>query len=466
MKEIIKKFGIICLLFVLLLPNILVAQNSIPEKKMGWWEDARFGMFLHWGIYSKIAGEWKGSKDYHEFVMLQAKIPLREYAAYAATFNPIKFNAEKWVLAAKNAGMKYMVYTSKHSDGFSMYRSEASSYNIYDVTPFKRDPLMELADACKKYKMKLGIYYSLGRDWADPDVPTNWPTKGGRSNTWDFPNEDAKDFSKYFERKVKPQIKELMTKYKPAILWFDVPEMANSGQSQELRNLILGIDPDCIINDRIGNRKGDYKTLEQTSSGNIIPGDWETCITMSKKWGYMKYDTIFKSSEKLIGLLVDAASKGGNLLLNVGPTAEGEFRPQNLERLNTIGKWISINGEAIYGTKPWKIFGENADSAAYKAAETFKPEEMDANFDGTPKDVVQDVRFTTNGEYLYVIARSWRAKDIVINSLTSANNQIKFLNLLGYKGKLNWKQTAAGTKIEIPEKAQKGLPVYVFKVKL
>jgi alpha-L-fucosidase len=347
-----------------------------------------------------------------------------------------------------------------------MFNSSSSPYNIVNFTSFKRDPIKELADACKKLDVKFGVYYSLGRDWHDPDVPTNWPTKAGRSNTWDYPNEDAKDFSKYFARKVKPQVKELMTQYHPAILWFDTPELINKEQSRELKELIVKLDPKCIVNERIGNRFGDYDVLEQKGGDKIIPGCWETCITMSKNWGYIKADTTFKSSEKLIGLLIDAVSKGGNLLLNIGPTAEGLIRPQNLSRMAEIGKWLSVNGEAIYGTRPWSVYGENADSAAYKSQQGFKPEEKDAVFDGTPKDVVQDIRFTTKGDDLYVIARSWRQNEVMVKSLISNDYRITSIQLLGYKGTIKWKQTVMETKIELPKQAVNEIPVYVFKVKL
>ena len=398
--------------------------------------------------------------------MKHQNIPVKDNEKIARDFNPMEFNAEEWADLAKDAGMKYIVITSKHHEGFAMFNSPSSPYNIVNFTPFKRDPIKELADACKKLDMKFGVYYSLGRDWHDPDVPTNWPTKAGRSNSWDFPDEDAKDFSKYFARKVKPQVTELMTQYHPAILWFDTPELIKKEQSRELKELIVKLDPTCLVNERIGNRFGDYDILEQKGGDKIIPGCWETCVTMSKNWGYIKADTTFKSSEKLIGLLVDAVSKGGNLLLNIGPTAEGLIRPQNLSRMTEIGKWLAVNGEAIYGTKPWKVFGENADSAAYKTQQGFKTEEKDAVFDGTPKDVVQDIRFTTKGDNIYVIARSWRQKEVPIKSLITNKYRVKSIEMLGYNGRIKWKQTTLDTKIEIPKQSVGKIPVYVFKVKL
>ncbi|MEO6523048.1 MAG: alpha-L-fucosidase [Mucilaginibacter sp.] len=187
--------------------NLSNAQKSTQDQKMKWWQDGKFGMFLHWGLYSQAAGDWKG-KPYkgNEHFMIYEKLHLKEYATLANDFNPTLFNADQWVKTAKDAGMKYIVLTTKHHEGFAMYNSPSSEYNIVKKTPFKRDPVKELAAACKKNGMKFCFYYSLGRDWEDPDVATNWPTKGGRSNLTDYPNEDTKDFSKYFERKVKPQI--------------------------------------------------------------------------------------------------------------------------------------------------------------------------------------------------------------------------------------------------------------------
>ena len=459
---------IICAVAILLLINIITANAKAesPNDKLVWFQNAKFGMFIHWGVYSKLAGEWNGKSGYSEFVMLNAKIPIAEYEKVAKTLNPVDFDAEKWVLAAKNAGMKYIIITSKHHEGFAMFKSPSSPYNIVDFTAFKPDPIKELADACRKLDVKFGVYYSLGRDWHDPDVPTNWPVKAGRSNTWDFPNEDAKDFSKYFERKVKPQVKELINQYHPSILWFDTPELISKAQSKELKELIIKLDQQCIVNERVGNGFGDYKVLEQKGGDTIIPGTWETCITMSKNWGYVKADTIFKPSEKLIGLLIDAVSKGGNLLLNAGPTPEGIIRPQNLSIMADMGKWLAVNGEAIYGTKPWKVYGENADSAAYKSQQGFKADEKDAVFDGTPKDLVQDIRFTTKGDDLYVIARSWRQKNVHVKSLIKNEFKIKSVQLLGFNHQIKWKQTKQGTILFVPNKAEKSIPIYVFKIKL
>lgn len=452
-------FYIICSIIV----TVTYAQTI---DKMKWFREAKFGMFIHWGVYSELAGQWEGVDSGNEFIMMQGKIPIANYEKVAQRLLPKEYDAESWVIAAKNAGMKYVVYTAKHHEGFAMYRSGCSRYNIYDFTDFKRDPLQELADACRKHNLKLGIYYSLGRDWHDPDVPTDWPTKGGRSNTWDFPNEDAKDILKYYYRKARPQVIELMNQYNPDILWFDTPELLPAAQSKELREIIVGINPQCIINDRIGNQEGDYKTLEQKGATEIIQGDWEACLTLSRNWGYNVKDTKTKSSEKLIGLLVDMVSKGGNLLLNVGPSGKGAIRPSNISRLADIGEWMTINQQAIYGTKSWIIHGEDAALDKYKNMTDYKVDEADAVFDATPTDVVQDIRFTTKGNDLFVIARSWREKMVIVKTLNKSKYTIKSLSLLGYEGVLSWKQTSQSLKIEIPSDAVKQIPIYVFRIKL
>lgn len=456
-----KKNIILLFLFSFCLTSIKAQQID----KMDWFRDARFGMFVHWGIYSHIAGEWKGDNSHSAFVMLTARIPVKEYEEVAATFNPVRFDAEKWVLAAKKCGMKYIVYTAKHHEGFAMYHSRCSSFNIYDMTPFKRDPLKELELACRKYGIKLGIYYSLGKDWHDPDVPTNWPTKGGRSNTWDFPDEDAKDINRYLERKAKPQIMELLKQYNPDIIWFDTPELTPEHQSKAIRKMILDYNPDIIINDRIGNKLGDFATLEQKESGGIIPNNWEACITMSKYWEYNKKDDQLKSSEKLIGILVDMVSKGGNLLLNVGPTPEGVILKSNIARMDTIGRWMDINGEAIYSSKPWLTYGENADPGSYKKKRVAEAGLEDVVLDET-RNVVQDIRFTTRNGYLYVIARGWEDPVVHVKTLTDTAYPAGSVTLLGHEGKLTWKQTGEGMSIDLPSDIHMDVPVYVFKVDL
>jgi len=331
---------------------IKVTNDPAAAKRLAWWSDARFGMFIHWGLYSQWGCHYPGTNGDllnggSEHMMLHLKIPLAEYAKIADIFNPTNFSADEWVAIAKNAGMKYIVITSKHHDGFAMYDSASSDYNIVKRTPWHRDPIKELAEACRKQGLKFGVYYSLGRDWEDPDVPTR---DGYRSNTLDYPDENKKQFSKYFARKVKPQIRELLTQYHPAVLWFDTPEKISAAESQELADYIHQLEPDCIINSRVGHGLGDYGVSEQKIPGSGDSKPWETCMTLNGHWGYFLGDEKWKSPETVIHNLVDIISKGGNYLLNVGPTGQGIIPPGAVNDLKQVGAWMKVNGESIYGT--------------------------------------------------------------------------------------------------------------------
>lgn len=333
----------------------LVALDTpaAAAARLQWWSEARFGLFIHWGLYAQWGCHFPGADGQlqdgkTEHMMRHLQIPLAKYARIADVFNPAQFDATAWVRAAKDAGMKYLVITSKHHDGFAMYDSRANDYNIVARTPFKRDPIAELAAACRAQGLRFGVYYSLGRDWQDPDVPTR---DGYRSNTWDFPDEAKKNFTKYFERKVKPQVRELLTRYGPiAVMWFDTPERISKAQSEELVRLIRSLQPGCIVNARVGNRLGDYAVQEQKIPEGGDPQPWETCMTLNKHWGYYRGDEAWKPTETVVRNLIDIVSKGGNFLLNVGPTGEGLIPAGSLERLAAVGAWLRTNGTAIYGT--------------------------------------------------------------------------------------------------------------------
>ena len=325
---------------------VLKDRTETPEEhdvRMAWWREAKFGMFIHWSLFSQLGGEWKGKPygGYAEWIMYNAKIPIAEYAAMAKEFNPVKYDAEKWVLAAKNAGMKYMVITAKHHDGFAMFKSVASPFNIIDGTPFGRDPLRELAAACRKHDMKLGFYYSQNYDWHHP---------GGALNNWDPATKG--NYDKYTDEIVIPHLRELLKNYGDiTILWFDMGG-GSSEQHERIHKAVMECNPKIITNDRLGGPfHGDTSTPEQNIPANGIPGkDWETCMTMNGTWGYSKRDSGWKSTADLLRNLCKIASKGGNYLLNVGPNELGEIPEGSLDRLAQVGEWMKVNGVAIYGT--------------------------------------------------------------------------------------------------------------------
>ncbi|MGJ8641610.1 MAG: alpha-L-fucosidase [Opitutaceae bacterium] len=414
-------------------------ESSKPHPRMEWWQDAKFGMFIHWGAYSKAAGEWNGTTNHGEWLQFTAKIPLAEYREFAKGFNPVDFDAEEWVGIAKDAGMKYIVITAKHHDGFAMFDSPSSPYDIIDASAFDRDPIKELADACAKHGLKFCVYYSLGRDWEDPDVPTGKGENAGfRSNLIDFPDESIKDFSKYFERKVKPQVRELLTQYGPiGVMWFDTPERITKAQSAELVALIRELQPDCIINNRVGNGMGDYGTPEQKipSGKDIKP--WETCMTVSERiWGYNKF-VGYRESDVLIRNLIDITSKGGNYLLNVGPTGEGIIPAPSVDRLQAMGGWLRIHGEAIYDCGPTP-FG----------AEVGYYSDIEKDSKGKSKFVAEwKWRATTKPGKLFIHVFDWSEQI----QLPAFDEKIRTATLLSdpSKTELPFEQTDAGITIDL-----------------
>jgi alpha-L-fucosidase len=338
-------------------------QALSKDERMKWWREARFGMFIHWGLYAVPAGQWKGKEisGIGEWIMERAHIPVAEYEQLAKQFNPVKFDADEWVRIAKNAGMKYIVITSKHHDGFCLWDSKVTDYDIVDATPFKRDVLRELSRACKKQGIRLCFYHSI-MDWHHPDAQAPF-----------YPNyNDTKqsnpNFARYAESYMKPQLKELVANYGPlGVLWFDGEWIGDwtERQGKDLYNYVLGLQPNIIVNNRVGKGRkgmeglskgdqeyaGDFGTPEQQIPAKGLPGvDWESCMTMNDTWGYKASDQNWKSSEDLIRKLADIASKGGNFLLNVGPTGEGLIPGPSVERLAAMGQWMKVNGESIHGT--------------------------------------------------------------------------------------------------------------------
>ena len=336
----------------LLAANVFAATTEPPvtetpqqhDARMAWWRAAKFGMFIHWGIYSVPAGEWNGKTDYAEWFLEETHMPVSQYAQFAQQFDPEKFDAKAWVKTAKDAGMKYLVITSKHHDGFGMWPSDLTDWCIKS-TPFKRDPLRELSDECRRQGITFCVYYSI-MDWHSSD----WGTR----RAWNDVATGTPDMDRYVAY-MKGQLKELITRYHPAVLWFDGEWESpwTHERGVDLWNYLRALDPKLIINNRIGkaragmegmdagkDRVGDYGTPEQQiPPTGFGPGvDWETCMTMNNHWGYNKHDDHWKSPETIVRNLCDIASKGGNYLLNVGPTSEGLIPQPSVDRLAEVDR--------------------------------------------------------------------------------------------------------------------------------
>lgn len=310
------------------------------DARMAWFREAKFGMFIHWGVYAVPAGTYKGKQipGIGEWIMNRGKIPMAEYQAYAKEFNPVQYDPDAWVRLAKEAGMKYIVITSKHHDGFALYDSKVSQWDVVDATPYGKDLIAPLAEACKKHGLKLGLYYSQAQDW----------NQGGASGTWDPAQKH--DMDDYIRDTAVPQVREILTQYSPDVLWWDTPHKMTNERAEQFLPL-LKLRPGIIHNNRLGgDYKGDISTPEQHIPGTGLSGDWESCMTMNRTWGFKSYDHDWKSTEILLQNLVDIASKGGNYLLNVGPTAEGLIPEPSIKRLKAMGAWMKVNSESIYGT--------------------------------------------------------------------------------------------------------------------
>jgi alpha-L-fucosidase len=351
------------------------AQSPDPEspeakrQRLAWFHQAKYGLFIHWGLYAIPAGEWQGKRvpGIGEWIMFRARIPVPEYEKLAQQWNPVKFDAEAWVGLAKDAGMKYVVITSKHHDGFALYDSKVSRFDVVDATPSRRDILRELAAACAKHGMPLGYYYSQAQDWHEPN---------GAGNTWDFGPDDKKEFDQYLRDKAEPQVRELLTDYGPvALVWFDTPRMMTGERAQRFTEIVRRLSPKTLIDGRLG-AAGDYVT----TGDNVIPAQvqttaWEVPATLNHTWGYRKDDHDWKSPGDVTFKLVDIVSKGGNYLLNVGPMADGAIPQPSQEVLRTVGRWLKLNGDAVYGAGPTP-WGDELGEPSSKGAKDLRGEPL------------------------------------------------------------------------------------------
>ncbi len=416
-----------------------VETKEQRDARMAWWREAKFGLFIHWGVYSVPAGFYQGQpvKGIGEWIMNKGKIPMAEYQQFAKEFNPVKFDADAWVKMARDAGMKYIVITTKHHDGFAMYPTKVNRWNIVDATPWNRDPLQELAEACRKYGIRLGFYYSQAQDWNNGGAA--W--KDGK---WDPAQEH--DMDDYIAHTAVPQVKELLTNYGPdvpAVLWWDTPSDMNHERAKKLYDVVESLRPDLITNNRLGgDYKGDTETPEQKIPAQGYPGrDWEACMTMNHTWGYKSDDHDWKPAATLVFNLCDIASKGGNYLLNVGPTSAGLIPEPSIERLAAVGAWMKVNGDAIYGTTATPFGAELGE--AVKGVSGYGAETLVSS--------ANDWRCTAKPGKLYPIVFNWPKDGKLL--LPGLQSKVVKAYLLADGKELKFNQTDAGAVLELPAEA-------------
>jgi len=413
--------------------------TDAEKQRIAWWRDAKFGMFVHWGLFSQMAGYWKGEKVRGgEWAIKMNKLPIDEYRELTKVFNPGKFNADEWVKLIKAAGMKYIVITSKHHDGFAMFKSKVSPYNIVDATPFKRDPMKELKEACDRHGIRFGLYYSHAQDWNEPD---------GYGNNWSWPGY-KRNMDAYLENKALPQIREICEQYHPDIVWYDTPGDMNIERARKVSGLTRSILPGVLINSRVftANEAGlsDYQSggdNEGFPQYSNIP--WELCGTMNNSWAFKKWDTEFKPVSELLYHLIDAVSKNGNYLLNVGPTCEGKITEPYSKRLLQMGEWLKVNGEAIYGCGGTAWGTEFGDYGTINGKKKFIA--APANW-----------RCTTKPGKVYIHILNW-PKDGKVE-LPALKGKIKKADLLAKaKAKMKFEQSAEKIILTLPKTAPDSL---------
>ena len=421
------------------------------DARMEWWRDARFGMFIHWGPYALPAGEYHGETvpGVGEWIMNSAQIPIPEYETFASQFNPVQFNAEEWVRIARDAGMKYIIITSKHHDGFGLWDSGVSDYDVMDTAPFGRDILRELTDAADEAGIRIGFYHSI-MDWHHPDA------QGPHYPTYNTREKSNPSFPRFVEDYLKPQVRELVQEYDPAVLWFDgewIPEWTHE-MGLDMYGLVRSMKPDILINNRVDKGRqgmqgmtrtdqeyaGDFGTPEQEILEGTSNLDWESCMTMNDSWGYKSSDDNWKSAETLIHNLVDIVAKGGNYLLNVGPTAEGLIPSESVERLAELGDWMAVNGEAIYGSRLWAHYEDG-----------------------------EGVRYTHTGDHTFAVSLGWPGQELTLRHIKPDAGSEIFL--LGFDRPLDWSfDDDDGLTITLPqalqdEDARPNNYAYSFKIR-
>lgn len=446
--------------------------ESVEERnrRMAWWREAKFGMFIHWSAAASLNGYWKGkpSNWCTEWVRHSARIPRDDYHALCRNFNPRHFYPEDWVTLARQTGMKYMVFTAKHHDGFCFWDTAETDFKITN-TAFKRDAMRDLADECRRQEMPLGWYYSP-RDWDHTDYLPHYQRlsrKGARYGGWwgykpdpaqgigteadcgcaacvaDIPIVEERDPAKAdlarYLAFMRRQLHELVTRYGPAaVLWFDGQEHAPTvGGTADLIHRLRELHPNLILNDRVATEPGwgDFGVHEHHIPGEAQARDWESCLTVNGSWAFNAYDLNWKPAAQLVRELCDIVSRGGNLLLNVGPDQDGAVPAECMRRMQELGRWLQVNGEAIYGT----------------TAGAFAPTET--------------LRFTRKGDTHYAIALEWPGTELLLPGVAPA--AAAEVSLLGVGTRLAWEATSDGCRVHLPYALQAARPcehAWVFRL--
>lgn len=339
--------------------------DSIARQEL-WFRDAKFGAFIHFGVYSQLEGEYEGRGNgfrYSEWIQVSAKMSAKEYHEVAKKFNPVDFDADAWAKVFKDSGIKYVVITSKHHDGFALFDSMVSDYNIVDYTPFKRDIIKELSEACHKQGLKFGVYYSHAQDWDEPDAPyLNTRTKRSFLHP-ELPADFEPDFDSYIMKKSLPQVEELVKNYELDLIWFDTPVGMNFERAKLFSDVVRKYRPNCLINSRLIHRgKGkiepqylplyDYVSIgDKEVPDRKLPLYVESPDSVSSSFGYKTKGKHYYHTEKeMIERLVHTVCAGGNSLLNNGPMGNGQLDPEAIRLYGVIGDWLKVNGESIYST--------------------------------------------------------------------------------------------------------------------
>ncbi|HEU5122458.1 MAG TPA: alpha-L-fucosidase [Verrucomicrobiae bacterium] len=403
------------------------------DERIAWWREARFGMFVHWGVYSSLGNEYKGRRGgtYAEHIQRVLKIPIAEYRReVAGHFNPTNFNADEWIRTAKEAGMGYFIITSKHHDGFAMWPTKVNDYNVMDATPWHHDPMKDLRAACKKYGVKFGFYYSHAFDWGNENAPGNdWDFNNpggdkliGGKNWWETKPEFLASARKYVDEKSIPQLQELIRNYDPDIFWFDTPSKLPESENYRILKAVREASPRVVINGRIVRDFGDYaSTADRPAEFSPHDGDWEGIPTTNESYGWNKFDDSHKPPAHFIQLLAKAVARGGNMLMNIGPMGDGRMDPKDVAILKSIGDWWKVNGESIRGCDrtplPVQTWGEST-----RQGDTLYLHVFDWPKDGTLvigglKSNVKNIRLLSASRAIPFSVKRLNTLDVAINGM-------------------------------------------------